>query len=95
MQTMDHALMEGIKNRPPERFATDSYEFKDELGRMFNAYNTMVEVLQEKSALEKQVVSSDRLAAIGRLYRDSELNAFYAAGVSRARILEAVLEKWG
>ncbi len=32
------------------------------------------------------------LAAIGRLYRDSEMSAFYAAGVSRARILEAVLK---
>ena len=32
------------------------------------------------------------LSAIGRLYRDSEMNALYAAGVSRARILEAVLK---
>ncbi|GAB5450869.1 MAG: LPS export ABC transporter permease LptF [Halioglobus sp.] len=32
------------------------------------------------------------LSAIGRLYRDSEMSAFYAAGVSRARILEAVLK---
>jgi lipopolysaccharide export system permease protein len=32
------------------------------------------------------------LAAIGRLYKDSEMNALYAAGVSRARILEAVLK---
>ena len=32
------------------------------------------------------------LAAIGRLYRDSEMNAFYAAGVSRARILEGVFK---
>ena len=32
------------------------------------------------------------LAAIGRLYRDSEIRAFYAAGVSRARILAAVLK---
>ena len=61
------SLMEDIRNKPPERFETHSYEFKDELGRMFAAYNTMVEVLKEKSALEKQVVSSDRLAAIGRL----------------------------
>jgi lipopolysaccharide export system permease protein len=30
------------------------------------------------------------LAAIGRLYRDAEMTAFYAAGVSRARMLEAV-----
>jgi lipopolysaccharide export system permease protein len=32
------------------------------------------------------------LAAIGRLYRDSEMTAFYAAGVSRTRILEAVFK---
>jgi lipopolysaccharide export system permease protein len=32
------------------------------------------------------------LSAIGRLYRDSEMSALYAAGVSRARILEAVLK---
>jgi lipopolysaccharide export system permease protein len=32
------------------------------------------------------------LSGIGRLYRDSEMRAFYAAGISRARILEAVLK---
>lgn len=32
------------------------------------------------------------LSAIGRLYRDSEMSALYAAGVSRARIIEAVLK---
>jgi lipopolysaccharide export system permease protein len=32
------------------------------------------------------------LAAIGRLYKDSEMNALYAAGISRTRILEAVLK---
>ncbi len=32
------------------------------------------------------------LAAIGRLYRDSEMSALYAAGVSRGRILESVLK---
>ena len=32
------------------------------------------------------------LAAIGRLYRDSEMSAFYAAGISRARILGAVFK---
>jgi lipopolysaccharide export system permease protein len=32
------------------------------------------------------------LSAIGRLYKDSEMNALYAAGVSRARILEAVFK---
>lgn len=32
------------------------------------------------------------LSAIGRLYKDSEMSAYYAAGVSRGRILEAVLK---
>jgi lipopolysaccharide export system permease protein len=32
------------------------------------------------------------LAAIGRLYRDAEMNALYAAGISRGRILESVLK---
>ncbi len=32
------------------------------------------------------------LAAVGRLCRDSEMSALYAAGVSRARIIEAVLK---
>ena len=32
------------------------------------------------------------LAAIGRLYRDAEMNALYAAGISRGRILEAVFK---
>ncbi|MEP5764486.1 MAG: LPS export ABC transporter permease LptF [Halieaceae bacterium] len=32
------------------------------------------------------------LAAIGRLYRDAEMNALYAAGISRARVLGAVFK---
>ncbi len=32
------------------------------------------------------------LAAVGRLYRDAEMNAMYAAGISRARILESVFK---
>jgi len=32
------------------------------------------------------------LAAISRMYRDSEMNAFFAAGVSRQRILESVFK---
>ncbi len=32
------------------------------------------------------------LASVGRLYRDAEMNALYAAGISRVRILEAVFK---
>ena len=32
------------------------------------------------------------LAAIGRLYRDAEMNALYAAGISRGRVLESVFK---
>ncbi len=59
--------MENIRNHPPEHLETEIYAYDDELGRMFAAYNTMVEVLQEKAALEKEVISSERLAAVGRL----------------------------
>ena len=32
------------------------------------------------------------LAAVGRLYRDAEMNALYAAGISRVRVLESVFK---
>ncbi len=72
-QRMAHPLMtlalrmENIRNHPPEQLEIEVYDYRDELGRMFAAYNTMVEVLMEKAALEKKVISSERLAAVGRL----------------------------
>lgn len=59
--------MESIETKLPEKLSTESYAFRDELGQMFASYNNMVEALEEKAQLERQVMSSNRLAAIGRL----------------------------
>lgn len=43
------------------------YSHGDELGRLFRVYGQMQQELNDKEALEKQVIQSDRLAALGRL----------------------------
>lgn len=43
------------------------YPHGDELGRLFRVYGQMQQELNDKEALERQVVQSDRLAALGRL----------------------------
>jgi len=47
----------------PDRIYTDG----DELGRLFQVYDQMRHELADKEALERQIVKSDRLAALGRL----------------------------
>ncbi len=43
------------------------YRFKDELGRLFDAFERMLAALRQKEILERQVVKSERLAALGQL----------------------------
>ena len=43
------------------------YELKDEIGRVGMALRRMLSELREKEALEKQMIHSERLAAVGRL----------------------------
>lgn len=43
------------------------YAHGDELGRLFRVYDQMQQELNDKENLEKQMVKSDRLAALGRL----------------------------
>jgi len=59
--------MEQIQQRLPQRMELETYNYGDELGRLFSAYNQMVEALQEKAVLEREMLSSERLAAVGRL----------------------------
>jgi len=40
---------------------------QDELGQLSNAFRRMLEDLREKEGLERQIVASERLAAVGRL----------------------------
>ncbi len=43
------------------------YPHADELGRLFQVYDQMRRELADKEALERQVLKSDRMAALGRL----------------------------
>jgi len=43
------------------------YPYRDELGELFQAYKRMLVEQRDKDALEKQVVHSERLAAVGHL----------------------------
>lgn len=43
------------------------YAYQDELGRLFEAYRRMIGEQEKKAALERQMVQSERLAAVGRL----------------------------
>lgn len=47
--------------------AGGDYPRRDELGGLFEAFGTMVKALEEKAALEQEMIRSERLAAIGRL----------------------------
>lgn len=51
----------------PDTIATHHYHYNDELGQLFKSYALMVDALKEKAFLEKQILQSERMAAIGRL----------------------------
>lgn len=57
------SVSEGVPHTPPPA----DYPYRDELGRLFDAYGLMVRTLQDKNRLEKEMIRSERLAAIGRL----------------------------
>lgn len=51
----------------PEQIDYSEAGSADEIGRLQTAFNAMLVDLQEKAALERQVIASERLAALGRL----------------------------
>lgn len=59
--------MEDLGRRLPERLDPALYSHRDELGSLFGTYNKVLVELQTKAELEKQIVQSDRLAALGQL----------------------------
>lgn len=61
------ASMESLGRGEAQLLPATIYDYKDEVGRLFGAYNRTAEQLQEKASLEKQMLQSERLAAIGRL----------------------------
>ncbi len=43
------------------------YRYADEIGRLFHVYHQMLRELEAREALEREIVKSERLAAVGRL----------------------------
>ncbi len=59
--------MEELGQKLPAPLPHRIYTHGDELGRLFQVYDQMRQELFDKEALERQIVKSDRLAALGRL----------------------------
>jgi len=56
-----------IGKRLPAHIDPALYSYGDELGRLFTVYNQMLVELRTKEEMEKQIVQSERLAALGQL----------------------------
>lgn len=61
-----HGMNEIVRGAPAE-LRPDLYAFHDELGQLFDAYCKAAAEIRVKSALESEVMQSERLAAVGRL----------------------------
>ncbi|MDD5248049.1 MAG: HAMP domain-containing sensor histidine kinase [Rhodocyclaceae bacterium] len=59
--------MEEVGRQLPADMDPKLYPHRDELGRLFDVYNQMLAELKAKDAMEKQMVQSERLAALGQL----------------------------
>lgn len=59
--------MEELGRRLPDDLAPELYDYEDELGRLYRAYNRTLRELREKALIERQMIHSERLAAIGKL----------------------------
>lgn len=61
-----HGMSE-IVNGAPEELGPELYAYHDELGQLFSAYRQAAAEIRAKTALEREVMQSERLAAVGRL----------------------------
>lgn len=59
--------MSGIVHGAPEELGPELYAYRDELGQLFAAYRHAAVEIRAKTALEREVMQSERLAAVGRL----------------------------
>lgn len=61
------ARMGEISRKWPADLDPELYVYRDEIGKLFDAYTQMLRDLKDKGELEKQMVQSERLAALGQL----------------------------
>ncbi|MDP2826301.1 MAG: HAMP domain-containing sensor histidine kinase [Sulfuritalea sp.] len=61
-----HGMSEIVHGAPAD-LDPKLYAFHDELGQLFDAYRQAAAEIRQKTALEREVMQSERLAAVGRL----------------------------
>lgn len=61
-----HGMSEIVHGAPAD-LGPELYTFHDELGQLFDAYREAAAEIRQKTALEHEVMQSERLAAVGRL----------------------------
>lgn len=61
------ARMGQLGKKWPEDLDPDLYDYRDELGHLFEAYNQLLIDLKTRESLEIRIVQADRLAALGQL----------------------------
>lgn len=61
------ACMDKVGSLPPSAVECDLRLSKDEIGHLGDRFKLMLQQLQDKEALERQMVRANRLAAIGRI----------------------------
>jgi signal transduction histidine kinase len=61
-----HGMAALVRGAPPD-LNPDAYNYRDELGQLFAAYREAAAALRQKAALEREVLQSERLVAVGRL----------------------------
>ena len=59
--------MENLNRKWPSDLKPELYAHHDEIGKLFDAYNMMLKDLETKEELEKKIVHSERMAALGQL----------------------------
>lgn len=60
---MGRAVQGGHEEDPPR----ENYPYRDELGQLFQAYDAMRGEMRQKALLERELLRTERLTAIGRL----------------------------
>lgn len=63
----EHIIHIGVGGGKPETLDPALYPFHDEVGQLFLAYQDMRTKLLEKAELEKEILKTERMAALGRL----------------------------
>jgi signal transduction histidine kinase len=59
--------MRRVGSQPPSRVRAELYVGGDEIGQLGRQFQAMLQELEHKQALERQMIMTDRLASIGRL----------------------------